>query len=129
APQLDLFSGDPYIVTFRNRIFLEFDTELVLFDSPFAGSLATHGSTHDRSISLIEVAPVHVIRQFHAGELGANLPSIQSLKFPFCCDIRSADRHREKCKSGADLFTHRLILRSHQKPSSAICHWQAFEGW
>src|SRR5262249_47187667 len=88
ASQLDLFSGDPYIVTFRYRVPLELDAELVLFDSPSAGSLATHSSTPHGSISLIEVAPVHVIRQLHATKPGADVPTRKFLEFLFgggCC--------------------------------------------
>src|SRR5439155_16358719 len=81
APQLDLFSGEPDVVTFRYRLFFELDAELVLLDSPFAGSFATHGGTHHRSIALIEVAPVHVVRQFHAGELGTDLARRKFLEF------------------------------------------------
>src|SRR5262249_62067497 len=42
APQLDLLPGEPHVVALRYRLFLELDAELVLFDSPFAGSLAAH---------------------------------------------------------------------------------------
>src|SRR5207245_4529887 len=77
ASQLDLFSGEPHVVTFRYRLFLELDAELVLFDSPFAGSLASHPSAHHGPISLLEVAPMNVIRSFHPGELRANLPPAQ----------------------------------------------------
>src|SRR5262249_31959922 len=66
APQLELFSRKPHVVTARYRLFLKLDAELIVFDPPFAGSLAPHGSTHHRSIALIEIAPVHVVRQFHA---------------------------------------------------------------
>src|SRR5437899_11762085 len=83
ASQLDLFSGEPYVVAFRYRLFLELDAELVLFDSPSAGSLATHRSAHHGSIALIEVAPVDIIREFHAGEFGANLPAGELLEFQF----------------------------------------------
>ena len=89
APQLDLFSGEPDVVTFWYRLFFELDAELVLLDSPFAGSFATHGGTHDRSISLIEVAPMHVIRQFHPRELGADLPGRKFLEFLFGGGTRS----------------------------------------
>src|SRR5215831_2465673 len=42
APQLDLFSREPHVVTIRYRLFLELDAELIVFDQPFAGSLAPH---------------------------------------------------------------------------------------
>src|SRR5262249_28829078 len=42
APQLDLFSGEPHVVTLRYRLFLKLDAELIVFDLPFAGSLVPH---------------------------------------------------------------------------------------
>src|SRR6516164_772890 len=42
APQLDLFSREPHVVTIWYRLFLELDAELIVFDQPFAGSLAPH---------------------------------------------------------------------------------------
>src|SRR5262249_2669689 len=42
APQLEVFSGDPCVVTCRYRLFLKLDAEPVLLDPPFAGSLAPH---------------------------------------------------------------------------------------
>src|SRR5262245_34424746 len=42
ASQLDVVSGDPYVVTCRYRLFLKLDAQLVLLDPPFAGSLAPH---------------------------------------------------------------------------------------
>ena len=42
APQLELFSSEPHVVTCRYRLLLELDAELIVFDQPFAGSLAPH---------------------------------------------------------------------------------------
>src|SRR5215469_1273872 len=42
APQLDLFSGEPHVVTIRYRLFLKLYAELIVFDLPFAGSLVPH---------------------------------------------------------------------------------------
>src|SRR6516225_9907702 len=42
APQLDLVSGQPHVVTLLYRLFLELDAELIVFDPPFAGSLVPH---------------------------------------------------------------------------------------
>jgi hypothetical protein len=50
------------------------------------------------SIALIEVAPVHVIRQFHAGEFGADLPTLKFLEFLFGGGTWSQRCHGKACK-------------------------------
>src|SRR5262249_51257298 len=80
--------------------------------------------THNRSIALIKVAPVHVIRQFHAAELCADLPSRKFLEFLFGGGIRSEDCHGKKC----ELRGLELCLHPRPDPRPTTRRQRVFEG-
>src|SRR5262249_47866250 len=84
------FFRHPNLVAF-GRLFLELDAELILFDAPFTGPLAAHGVARHRAVVCVEFAPVHFVSQFHAGELGSNLPCGKLLQL--LLGLRGAAEH------------------------------------
>src|SRR5262249_18126730 len=106
APQLDLFSSEPHVVTRRYRLFFELDAELIVFDQPLphlvaaatwffpgleaklvsldpplAAALVTHGCDRERAVSLEDFAPMRFVRQLHPREFCLNLRARELLEF------------------------------------------------
>src|SRR6266568_1413643 len=79
--QLHVVAGEPDLVTSFVSPTSEFETELILVDQPFAESLAAHGVASERAVALVNIAPVHLVRDLHSGELGADLRARELLEF------------------------------------------------
>src|SRR5712691_5282918 len=62
--QLDLFSREPHVVT-ALLLLPAIETKLVLLNAPLADRLAPHRIGSERTVGLVDVAPMHLIGHFH----------------------------------------------------------------
>jgi hypothetical protein len=72
---------------------------------------AAHRHAADGAVSLVDVTPMHAVRQLHARELGANLPAVELLQFLFCLGISG------ECNGAEDR------ARGHA-PLHRVLHWK-----
>src|SRR5262245_32606956 len=72
APELDSLACNPDLVA-AAVVLSAVDAERVFVDAPSADLFSPHRVADQRAVALIEVAPVHIVGHFHAGDLSANL--------------------------------------------------------
>src|SRR4051794_9161109 len=72
APQLDLLSGGPDLVT-AAVLFAAVQAKFVLLHAPPADRLASHRMAGERAARGKNVAPMDLVGDLHAGKLGADL--------------------------------------------------------
>src|SRR6266516_4327885 len=79
ATQLDLPAGNPHLIA-PLELLAAVVTKLVVLDRPFADALLAHRERGQRSVASVNVGPVHLVGDLHAGELCADLRAGQLLE-------------------------------------------------
>src|SRR5262249_980629 len=79
-------------------------------DPPPSDTLSAHRVGRDGAVTLVDIAPVHLVRQLHAGERGADLRPGESSEL--LCSfgaVRDYDRRRGRDERTRLAFAHGLL--------------------
>src|SRR6266568_2132392 len=79
SPQLNFLPRQPNLVA-AAVVLSTIDAELVLLYMPFSGVLAAHGVAGERAVCRKDVGPMHLVGDFHPGDLGPDLGTTQFLE-------------------------------------------------